>query len=193
MAGANALPPGIVQHANGAVVSLNSAEFVLLLDSSRQLSGGIHVTCTMIEIIVVMGALRNDLRLSFFNAALMKDPDGVLEKQGPNTQHRDMIRFTQNNQVVKMKPVIASYLMEAIGYAEAGIRPQKQQDELELPDELLEALESDPELAEAFHGLTPSRKKSYVINLNSAKKAETRISRIGKFREKILAGKGAIE
>ena len=193
MAGANALPPGIVQHANGAVVSLNSAEFVLLLDSSRQLSGGIHVTCTMIEIIVVMGALRNDLRLSFFNAALMKDPDGVLEKQGPNTQHRDMIRFTQNNQVVKMKPVIASYLMEAIGYAEAGIRPQKQQDELELPDELLEALESDPEVAEAFHGLTPGRKKSYVINLNSAKKAETRISRIGKFREKILAGKGAIE
>lgn len=193
MAGANALPPGIVQHANGAVVSLNSAEFVLLLDSSRQLSGGIHVTCTMIEIIVVMGALRNDLRLSFFNAALMKDPDGVLEKQGPNTQHRDMIRFTLNNQVVKMKPVIASYLMEAIGYAEAGIRPQKQQDELELPDELLEALESDPEVAEAFHGLTPGRKKSYVINLNSAKKAETRISRIGKFREKILAGKGAIE
>ena len=143
--------------------------------------------------IVVMGALRNDFRLSFFNAVLMKDPDGVLEKQGPNTQHRDMIRFTQNNQVVKMKPVIASYLMEAIGYAEAGIRPQKQQDELELPDELLEALESDPEVAEAFHGLTPGRKKSYVINLNSAKKAETRISRIGKFREKILAGKGAIE
>ena len=32
--------------------------------------------------IVIIGALRNDFRLSFFNAALMKDPEGVLEKQG---------------------------------------------------------------------------------------------------------------
>ncbi len=143
--------------------------------------------------IVVMGAFRNDFRLSFFNPALMKDPESVLEKSGQNTQYPDIIRFTQNNQVVRLKPVIVSYLMEAIGYAEAGICPQKQQDELELPDELLEALESDPELAEAFHGLTSGRKKSYVINLNSAKKAATRISRIAKFRENILAGKGALE
>jgi uncharacterized protein YdeI (YjbR/CyaY-like superfamily) len=143
--------------------------------------------------IVVMGAFRNDFRLSFFNPALMKDPDGVLEKSGPNTQYPDMIRFTQNDHVVRLKPVIVSYLTEAVGYAEAGIRPQKQQGELELPDELLEALESDPELAEAFHALTPGRKKSYVINLNSVKKAETRISRIAKFRTNILVGKGALE
>ena len=64
---------------------------------------------------------------------------------------------------------------------------------LELPNELLEALESDRELATAFHALTPGRKKSYVINLNSAKKPETRLSRIAKFRDKILAGKGAME
>ena len=143
--------------------------------------------------LVIFGAFRHDFRLSFFNAALMKDPDGILEKQGPNTRHPDMIRFTTNAQVVTMKPVIASYLMEAKGYAEAGVKPPKQQGELELPDELSEALESDPELAEAFHGLTPGRKKSYVININSAKKTDTRISRIAKFRDKILAGKGATE
>lgn len=143
--------------------------------------------------VVIIGALRNDFRLSFFNAALMKDPDGVLEKQGPNTQHPDMIRFTENNQVTKMTLVIESYLAEAMGYAEAGVKPPKQQGELELPDELLEALDSDPELAEAFYGLTPGRQKSYVINLHSVKKPETRISRIAKFRDKILAGKGAME
>ncbi|MCA9213908.1 MAG: YdeI/OmpD-associated family protein [Planctomycetales bacterium] len=143
--------------------------------------------------IVIIGALRDDFRLSFFNAALMKDPDGVLEKQGPNTQHPDMIRFTANNQVAKLKPVIESYLVEAIGYAEAGIKPPKQERDVQLPDELLEALESDPELAESFYGLTPGRQRSYVINLNSAKKAETRVSRIEKFRDKILAGKGAME
>ncbi len=143
--------------------------------------------------VVILGAFRNDFRLSFFNAALMKDPDGVLEKQGPNTQHPDMFRFTRNTDVVKMMPVIVSYLMEAKSYAEAGAKPPKRQGEPELPDELTEALEFDPELAEAFRRLTPGRRKSYVINLNSAKKSETRISRIAKFRDRILAGKGATE
>jgi uncharacterized protein YdeI (YjbR/CyaY-like superfamily) len=143
--------------------------------------------------IAILGGLRNDYRLSFFNAALMKDPGGVLEKQGPNTQHPNMMRFTKNDQVAKMKPIIEAYLVEAMSYADAGIKAPKQTGELELPAELTEALESDPALAEAFHGLTPGRKKSYVINLNSAKKPETRIARIAKFRDKILAGKGAME
>jgi uncharacterized protein YdeI (YjbR/CyaY-like superfamily) len=143
--------------------------------------------------IVIIGALRSDFRLSFFNALLMKDPNGVLEKQGPNTQHPDMIRFTENNQVAKLKPIIESYLAEAKGYAESGIKPPKQKSDVQLPEELLAALESDPELADAFYGLTPGRQKSYVISLNSAEKVETRISRITKFRDKILSGKGAME
>ena len=139
--------------------------------------------------IVILGAFRKNFHLSFFNAALMKDPDRVLEKPGPNTQHAGMIRFTKNNQVAKMKPIIESYLIEAMGYAEAGVKSTNQQGELELPGELLEALDSDPELAAAFHGLTPGRKKSYVINLNSAKKSETRISRIAKFPRQDSCGK----
>jgi len=80
-----------------------------------------------------------------------------------------------------------------MGYADAGVKPPKERGELELPGELLEALRSDPELADGFYSLTPGRQKSYVINLNSAKKAETRIARISKFRDKILAGKGVNE
>jgi uncharacterized protein YdeI (YjbR/CyaY-like superfamily) len=143
--------------------------------------------------IAIIGAFRGDFRISFFNAPLMKDPDGILEKQGPNTRHRDMIRFTDNAQVARMEPVILSYLKEAMGYADTGIKPPKEKSDIELPEELLEALDSDPELAEAFCNLTPGRQKSYVINLGSAKTASTRKARIVKFREKILAGKGALE
>jgi uncharacterized protein YdeI (YjbR/CyaY-like superfamily) len=143
--------------------------------------------------IAIVGAFRGDFRLSFFNAALMQDPEGVLEKQGPNTQHSDLIRFTDSAQVAAMEQTIQAYLKEAMRYAEAGIKPPKDESDIELPDELVEALDSDPELAEAFHRLTPGRQKSYVINLNSAKKSETRISRIVKFRSRILAGKGAME
>ena len=86
--------------------------------------------------IVIFGAFRGDFRLSFFNAALMTDAEGVLEKQGPNTRHPDMIRFVDNAQVAKMEPVILSYLKEATGYAQAGIKPPKEENEIELPDEL---------------------------------------------------------
>ncbi len=143
--------------------------------------------------IAIIGAFRKDFRLSFFNAALMKDAEGVLEKQGQNTQHADMIRFADNAQVAAMESVIVSYLHEAMQYAEAGIKPPKVHRALDLPPELVEALDCDPELAEAFNALTPGRQKSYVINLSSAKKSATRVSRIAKFRDKIIAGKGAQE
>ena len=143
--------------------------------------------------IVIIGAFRGDFRLTFLNAALLQDPGRVLEKQGPNARRPGMIRFLDNAQVVSMEPLIAAYLGEAMGYAEAGIRPPKDEGDIELPDELVEALEADPDLAGAFQNLTPGRQKSYVINLNSAKKSETRVSRIAGFRDKIFAGRGALE
>lgn len=143
--------------------------------------------------IAILGAFRGDFRITFFNAALMKDPEGVLEKQGPNTRHPGMMRFADNADVTVMAPIIRSYLKEAMGYAEAGVRPPKEPSEIELPEELAEALDADHALAEAFQRLTPGRRKSYVINLNAAKKPETRFSRIAKFRDRILEGKGAME
>lgn len=143
--------------------------------------------------IVIFGAFRGDFRLTFFNAGLMTDPSGVLVKQGANTRHPDMIRFVDNGSVTTLEPVILAYLKEAMSYAEAGIKPDKVADEPDLPDELVDALDSDPELAEAFRNLTPGRQKSYVIHLASAQKPETRIARILKFRPHILSGKGATE
>jgi len=143
--------------------------------------------------IAVMGAFRDDFRLSFMNAALLKDPETLLERQGPNSQHPSMLRFTANDDVEKMARVIRAYLREAMAYAEQGLKAPRDESELELPSELSEALDADPELAEAFHDLTPGRRKSYVLNLNAAKQAETRVKRIARFREKIIAGKGAME
>lgn len=143
--------------------------------------------------IAILGALRGDFRLTFFNAALMKDPAGVLERQGPQTRHPDMIRFTDNAQVSALAATLRAYLQEAMGYAEAGIKPPKAPAAIELPPELADALAADAELAAAFHRLTPGRQRSYVVNLNGAKKPETRVARIAAYRERILAGKGALE
>lgn len=143
--------------------------------------------------IAIIGAFRGDFRLTFFNAALMKDPEGVMQRQGAQTRHPDMIQFTDTAQVAGLAATIRAYLRESMGYAEAGLKPEKTPQELDLPDELVEAMDSDPELAEAFHGLTAGRQKSYVLHLTSTANPETRRARIGKARGKILAGKGASE
>ncbi len=143
--------------------------------------------------IVLFGAFRNDFRFSFFNAELLKDPEGILVPSGPNAQTPSVVRMSDNAQVKKLAPVLKAYIEELKGFADAGIKPVKVQRDIELPDELTEALDADPELAEAFHALTPGRQRSYVINLKGAKKSETRVARIEKFRDKIIDGKGAQE
>ncbi len=143
--------------------------------------------------IALLGAFRGDFRITFLNAALLKDSENVLEPQGPNSRQAGTIRFTGADAVAAMEPVLRAYLTEAMGYAQAGIRPPKKETDLDLPDELTEALDADPELAEAFHGLTPGRQRSYAIVISGAKTTQTRLRRIAGFRGKILAGKGANE
>jgi uncharacterized protein YdeI (YjbR/CyaY-like superfamily) len=141
----------------------------------------------------LFGAFRSDFRLTFMTAALLKDPEGILERQGPNTRHPDCIRFTDNAAPARLEPVIRAYLAEAMGYAEAGILPPKEPSDVALPAELVDALDSDPDLAEAFAALTPGRQKSWALHLADAKTSATRVTRIAKGRAKILAGKGATE
>lgn len=143
--------------------------------------------------IAVIGAFRSDFRISFFNAALMQDPEHALEKQGPNTRHPDMLRFTSAASVEARAVMLLAYLREAMRYAEAGVRPPRLDEDVDLPDELMDALDADPVLADAFAALTPGRRRSYAIVLGSAKTSATRTARIEKLRPRILSGKGANE
>jgi uncharacterized protein YdeI (YjbR/CyaY-like superfamily) len=56
-------------------------------------------------------------------------------------------------------------LAQLMAHAEAGMPPRKTKAEFTLPDELVAALDEDPELAEAFAALTPVRQRSYVLHL----------------------------
>ncbi|MDB5422317.1 MAG: hypothetical protein JWR59_2264 [Brevundimonas sp.] len=143
--------------------------------------------------IAIFGAFRSDFRLSFMNPSLLKDTEGLLEPQGPNSQTPSMIRFTAVEQVAEREAVIRAYLRQLMDHAEAGTTAAKTMRELDMPDELADALDADPELSEAFLALTPGRRNSYMFNLNQAKQSATRIARIEKFRDRIIAGKGALE
>jgi uncharacterized protein YdeI (YjbR/CyaY-like superfamily) len=141
--------------------------------------------------IAVFGAFQDNFRLSFMNGSLLKDTQKVLEKNGPNTENATTIKFHSDADVAKHADTIRAYLVELMSYAEAGIKPTpKHHADLVLPQELIDALDVDPDLAAAFDALTPGRKRGWNLHFTCAKKSATRRIRIAKARPNILAGKG---
>lgn len=143
--------------------------------------------------IAILGAFRGDVRLSFFNAALLQDREGILTKQGPNTRHPDAVRLNDAAGLGALAPAICDLLEQAMAHARAGTLPPKEDNSPDLPEELVEALDADPALAEAFYALTPGRQKSHVLAIGSAKASATRAARVVKLAPLIHAGKGAQE
>jgi uncharacterized protein YdeI (YjbR/CyaY-like superfamily) len=143
--------------------------------------------------VAILGAHRDGFRIGFFEPGLLVDAQGVLAPSGPNTRHPDTIRFTANGAVAAMAPAVAELLAQGKAHAEAGRRAPREAGEPEVPDALADALDADPELAEAFARLTPGRRRSYAVALSSAKTQATREARVARFRDRILAGKGATE
>lgn len=140
--------------------------------------------------IAIVSAFREYSSLSFFKGVLMKDPAGLLEKQGENSQSGRLIKFTDPAQVAERAALIGDYLAEAVRVEESGEKvPFKKRPE-PIPEELLEAFEKDPALSQAFYGLTPGRQRSYIIHVSQAKQRATRLSRIAKCSPMIMAGLG---
>ncbi|MEZ4223299.1 MAG: DUF1801 domain-containing protein [Polyangiaceae bacterium] len=139
--------------------------------------------------IVILQPMKPHLALMFFKGALMKDPKGVLEEQGPNSRSARRICFRKLQDVVKLKPVVQAYIREAIKIEESGVKVEKPK-ELALVEELQKALAADRKFKAAFSALTPGRQREYNLHFSSAKQSATRAARIEKVRPKILAGKG---
>ncbi|UWQ20288.1 YdeI family protein [Jannaschia sp. W003] len=143
--------------------------------------------------VAILGAHREGARLTFFHAALLRDPAGVLERKGPNARHPDAVRFADAGAVAAMAGPVTALLRQAMIHAEAGTRAPREDRPLDLPDELSDALAADTELAAAFEALTPGRRRSHAIVIGGAKKPETRRARIARLRPRIMAGQGANE
>lgn len=143
--------------------------------------------------IVILGAFKDDFHLSFFKASLMKDSESLFVKRGENTQVASVVQFHDNAQPSQMKDVIIAYLQEAINVEKSGKKIKREVASFDVPQELVDAMDRDPELAEAFEALTPGRQRAHSMIIGGAKQAATRINRIAKYRDKILNGKGPNE
>jgi len=139
--------------------------------------------------IAILQEMKDFLSLMFFKGALLDDPEGVLEDQGPNSRSARRIRFTSLDDVDRLTGVVAAYLEEAIEVEDAGldVGPAPEPD---LVAELQARLDRDPALETAFKALTPGRQREYNLYFSSAKQAATREARVEKCVPSILDGKG---
>lgn len=141
--------------------------------------------------VILLSAFKDYCSISFFKGVLLKDPAGILSKQGPNVHEARLIKFTQADEITKRESEIRACIQEAIEIEKAGLKVEpKNNKELELVEELQEKLENDPFFKTAFEALTPGRQRGYNIYFSQAKQSGTRRSRIEKSASKIFEGKG---
>lgn len=139
--------------------------------------------------IAIVQEMKDFLALMFFKGALLDDPDGVLEEQGPNSRSARRVTFTSVDDVQRLAEAVRSLVERAVEVEEAGVELAPAP-EPELVAELRDRLDADPALRAAFDSLTPGRRREYHLHVSGAKQAATRVSRVDKVVDRILAGKG---
>jgi uncharacterized protein YdeI (YjbR/CyaY-like superfamily) len=139
--------------------------------------------------ILILQEMNRFLAMMFFKGALLSDPDGVLENQGPNSRSAKRICFTSVADVDRLTPTVRAYVAEAIAVEDAGLAVDPAP-EPELVAELRERLADDAALRSGFESLTPGRRREYHLHFSDAKQSSTRIARIDKYADRIRAGKG---
>jgi uncharacterized protein YdeI (YjbR/CyaY-like superfamily) len=137
-----------------------------------------------------MSALKAYAAVSFFKGALLKDPHGILEMPGENTQAARLIRFTSLEEIVEMEPILRAYVQEAVQIEEAGLKVAFKKEPEPIPEEFQKIMDENPALKAAFEALTPGRQRGYILHFSQPKQSKTRVARVEKNIDKILAGKG---
>lgn len=141
--------------------------------------------------IVLIHGFKEYCALLFFKGALLNDADHILIQQSENVQAARQARFTNVKEITKIKPILKAYIYEAIEVEKAGLKvPMKKTKEFEMPEEFKNKLNEDPKLKKAFKALTQGRQRGYLLYFSQPKQSKTRDSRIEKYTNAILNGKG---
>ncbi len=141
--------------------------------------------------IVLIHGFKEYCALLFFKGALLNDAHGILIQQTKNVQAARQIRFTHVREIVKMETILKAYIHNAIEVEKAGLKVNlKKTAELTIPEEFQNKLDKIPAFKAAFDALTPGRQRAYIFYFSAPKLSQTRESRVEKYMQQILNGKG---
>ncbi|HEV7620098.1 MAG TPA: YdeI family protein [Flavisolibacter sp.] len=164
---------------------------VLDCELTEELKWGVPCYTFQKTNIVLIHAFKEYCALLFFKGALLNDANGILIQQTKNVQAARQIRFTNVKEIVKMKTILKAYIYEAIQVEKAGLKVNfKKPAEFIIPEEFQNKLAEIPALKTAFNALTQGRQRAYIFYFSAPKQSKTRVSRVEKYMQQILNGKG---
>lgn len=141
--------------------------------------------------IVLIHAFKEYCAFLFFKGALLNDSNGILVQQTENVQAARQIRFSDIGEIAEIKSILKAYIHEAVEVEKAGLEVNfKKTTEFNIPEEFQNKLAEFPALKTAFEALTPGRQRGYLLYFSAAKQSRTRESRVEKYMQQILNGKG---
>ncbi|MEO6327280.1 MAG: YdeI family protein [Ginsengibacter sp.] len=141
--------------------------------------------------IILIHGFKEYCALLFFKGALLNNASGILIQQTQNVQSARQIRFTNIREIVKLEKTLKAYIYEAIEVEKAGLKVKlKKTSEYKTPEEFQKKLNKMPALKTAFGALTPGRQRAYIFYFSQPKQSKTRESRVEKYLQQILTGKG---
>lgn len=132
-----------------------------------------------------IGGFKNYFAIWFFNGVFLKDEKQVLVNANEGvTKSLRQWRFSSKEEVNEKE--VLHYILEAIENERQGkiIKPEK--GKVFLSELFQKELDSDLLLAEAFHKFTPYKQKEFLEYIETAKREETKRSRIEKIKPMIL-------
>lgn len=139
--------------------------------------------------VVLIHGFKEYCAFLFHKGALLKDPHGILIQQTENVQAARQIRFTNVQEITENASILKDYIYNAIEVEKAGLKVEKKT-EITIPDELQQKFDEIPALKIAFEELTPGRQRAYTFYFSQAKQSKTRVSRVERYMQHILDGKG---
>lgn len=166
-------------------------EIVLECGLTEELKWGVPCYTFEGNNIAIVSAFKEYCSISFFKGVLLKDTDGILSRQGENSQAGRLVKFTDLRQILEKASTLKEYIAEAIEIEKAGLKVEyKDVSEYEMPEELQNKLSENETFKNAFNALTPGRQKGYILYFSQPKQSKTRESRIEKCLPRIFVGKG---
>ena len=140
--------------------------------------------------VLSFGAFKHHFGIWFFNGVFLKDEHNLLEQAQEKTKGLRNMKMTSVDQINKQ--VILAYIKEAIENQKLGkeIKPDVKGKKVVIPEELNSALKKNKMLMDNFKALTPFKQREYCEYIDTAKRAETKQSRLEKIIPLIEKGLG---
>ncbi|HLA54674.1 MAG TPA: YdeI/OmpD-associated family protein [Flavobacterium sp.] len=141
--------------------------------------------------LIGVGGFKSYVGIWFWNGVFLKDENKILVNANEGvTRGLRQWRFETKDDIEKNEKLILQYINEAIANEKAGlaIKPEKK---AAIVSELLQAaLDKDANLAKAFAAFSPYKQREFLEYIETAKREETKISRLEKIRPMILENIG---